>query len=289
MDNLYSKRPNLILGFHGCDESIAEKVINGGCLKESTNDYDWLGHGIYFWQNSPERAMEYAKTAMGRRNSTIKKPAVVGAIIDLGNCLDLLEMNHIQEVKDAYKVFEKIEIKDKPRNERMQDGFPMLRKLDRVVIEMVHILRKNKENKLIEVENLLRTISLLIKLNYNEKYKSIIVNCFSKLLDILNKDLIELFGLFRSKLLKDLFDFIKDGGEKDTIIKEIDDIVNQLRTLVTKSAPYDSVRSFFLEGSELYPDAGFREKNHIQICVCNQNCIKGFFMPREMDNGHPNP
>ncbi|MCO6026540.1 hypothetical protein NG821_11965 [Prevotella cerevisiae] len=287
MDNLYSKRPNLILGFHGCDKSVAEKVINGDCLKESTNDYDWLGHGIYFWQNSPERAMEYARTAKKRKKSTIKEPAVVGAIIDLGNCLDLLEMNHIQVVKSAYNVFGNIDEEDRPKNERIQDGFPMLRKLDRAVIEMVHQKRKDKEHLLIEVENLLRTISLLIKLNDKEKYKSIIVDCFLKLLNIYNnKDLIELFGL---KLLTDLFDFIKNGGEKETIIKEIDDIANQLRTLVTKLAPYDSVRSFFLEGSELYPDAGFREKNHIQICVCNKNCIKGFFMPREMDDNHPNP
>jgi hypothetical protein len=287
MDNLYSKRPNLILGFHGCDKSVAEKVINGDCLKESTNDYDWLGHGIYFWQNSPERAMEYARTAKKRKNSTIKEPAVVGAIIDLGNCLDLLEMNHIQVVKSAYNVFGNIDEEDRPKNERIQDGFPMLRKLDRAVIEMVHQKRKDKEHLLIEVENLLRTISLLIKLNDKEKYKSIIVDCFSKLLNIYNnKDLIELFGL---KLLTDLFDFIKNGGEKETIIKEIDDMANQLRTLVTKLAPYDSVRSFFLEGSELYPDAGFREKNHIQICVCNKNCIKGFFRPREMDDNHPNP
>ena len=89
MDNLYSKRPNLILGFHGCDESIAEKVINGGCLKESTNDYDWLGSGIYFWENNEERAWQWAKELSKRSNSSIKTPAVIGAVIDLGYCFDL--------------------------------------------------------------------------------------------------------------------------------------------------------------------------------------------------------
>ena len=287
MDNLYSKRPNLILGFHGCDKSIAEKVINGECLNESTNDYDWLGPGIYFWQNSPERALEYAKTAMRRINSTISEPAVVGAIIDLGNCLDLLEMNHIQEVKKAYKVLEKIGIKDRPRNELIQDGFPMLRKLDRAVIEMVHTIRKNKENLFIEVENLLRAISLLIKQDDKIGRKNIIRDCFSKLLDIYDEEnLEERFGL---ELLEHLLDFINGRGEKETIIKEIDDYANQLRILITNFAPYDSVRSSFLEGQELYPNAGFREKNHIQICVCNKNCIKGFFMPRDMDGSYPNP
>ncbi|MEC0145122.1 hypothetical protein [Paenibacillus alginolyticus] len=42
---------------------------------------------------------------------------------------------------------------------------------------------------------------------------------------------------------------------------------------------YDSVRGVFFEGNELYPGAGFMEKNHIQICVINPNCIKGYFKP----------
>ena len=36
-------------------------------------------------------------------------------------------------------------------------------------------------------------------------------------------------------------------------------------------------------------NAGFAEKNHIQICVCNPNCIKGYFLPREIDMKYPNP
>ena len=36
-----------------------------------------------------------------------------------------------------------------------------------------------------------------------------------------------------------------------------------------------------VEGDELYPGAGFHDKNHIQICIRNPNCIKGFFIPRE--------
>ena len=288
MDNLYSKRPNLILGFHGCDSSTAQKVINGqSSLNKSTNDYDWLGSGIYFWQNSPERAMEYAKTAMQRTGSTIKEPTVVGAVIDLGNCLDLLEMKHIQDVKSAYDVFDNIAIIDKPNNERMENGIPMLRKLDRAVIEMVHKIRKNNEDIIMEAENLFRTISFLIKQKDIEKYNNIISESFLKLLDIYDEgNMNELFGL---DLFKELLNFITDGGDKNTITKEIDDHANRLRTLVTNFAPYDSVRGSFLEGKELYPNAGFREKNHIQICVRNNNCIKGFFIPKNMDDNFPNP
>ena len=47
---MYSIRPNLIIGFHGCEKEVAIKVINGEeDLKFSTNPYDWLGNGMYFW------------------------------------------------------------------------------------------------------------------------------------------------------------------------------------------------------------------------------------------------
>ena len=43
---------------------------------------------------------------------------------------------------------------------------------------------------------------------------------------------------------------------------------------------YDTVRSAFQEGKEIYPGTQFREKHHIQIAVCNTSCIKGYFLPR---------
>ena len=50
-ESLYSRRSNLVIGFHGCDQSVVEKVIAGKTeLLASTNDYDWLGNGIYFWE-----------------------------------------------------------------------------------------------------------------------------------------------------------------------------------------------------------------------------------------------
>jgi hypothetical protein len=51
----------------------------------------------------------------------------------------------------------------------------------------------------------------------------------------------------------------------------------------TNQYSFDSVRGVFFEGEEVYPNASFREKDHIQICVRNPNCIKGFFLPRELD------
>ena len=46
-ESLYSRRSNLVIGFHGCDQSVVEAVIAGKTeLLASTNDYDWLGRGI---------------------------------------------------------------------------------------------------------------------------------------------------------------------------------------------------------------------------------------------------
>ena len=89
-ESLYSRRSNLVIGFHGCDRSVVEKVIAGKTeLIASTNDYDWLGSGIYFWENNVERSWQWAKELSKRSNSSIKTPAVIGAVIDLGYCFDL--------------------------------------------------------------------------------------------------------------------------------------------------------------------------------------------------------
>ena len=43
MERLYSKLPNLIVGFHGCDKSVAKAVLyENQELKTSINTYDWL-------------------------------------------------------------------------------------------------------------------------------------------------------------------------------------------------------------------------------------------------------
>ena len=92
---MYSIRPGLIIGFHGCDESVVNRVISGqDTLKASRNKYDWLGNGIYFWDGSPARALEYArflKNNPSRAKSPIITPAVLGAVISLGHCLDLFD------------------------------------------------------------------------------------------------------------------------------------------------------------------------------------------------------
>ena len=71
------------------------------------------------------------------------------------------------------------------------------------------------------------------------------------------------------------------SGSKDRLLRRLDcAVIENLHTLNTEN-PFDSVRGVFVEGDPLYEGAGFNEKNHIQICVRNPNCIKAFFIPRE--------
>jgi len=101
---MYKSYPLFVFGFHGCDRSVAEKVLAGEAeLQPSDNGYDWLGTGIYFWENAPERALEWAC------NQKKKDPYVVGAVIQLSTCLNLMDKGSASALNDAYQRIQKID------------------------------------------------------------------------------------------------------------------------------------------------------------------------------------
>jgi hypothetical protein len=57
----------------------------------------------------------------------------------------------------------------------------------------------------------------------------------------------------------------------------------------SKFESFDSVRGLFIEGEPVYPGSGFYDKTHIQICVVNPNCIKGYFSPLIIDANYSVP
>lgn len=185
-----------MLGFHGCDEAVAEIVFAGRTpLRASQNDYDWLGHGVYFWESNPQRALDYARELQNRPERSrghIGAPAVVGAIINLGHCLNLLDARYLKLVKTNYENLLQAAREagtPMPENRRAPGASELLlRNLDCAVIETVHRLRE------------------------------------------------------------------EDGQPS-----------------------FDSARGVFVEGKPLYPNAGFHERNHIQVCVRNPRCIAGYF------------
>lgn len=146
---MYSRLPYFVFGFHGCDEKTKQSVLHGDTLlTPSENDYDWLGAGIYFWEQNYQRAQEFAQTAhenpnIKYTNAPIHSPAVLGAVIDLGNCLNLIDTAHIRLLQTAYEVFDTaakmLEI-NLPENQGSYPDKP-LRRLDRSVIETLHLIQ----------------------------------------------------------------------------------------------------------------------------------------------------
>jgi len=134
---------SFVLGYHGCDKSIAEKaVLDGSDILQSDRAYDWLGPGAYFWESDPKRALEWAqwKVTIG----AYKEACVIGAVIDLRNCLDLSNRDDVELVRAAHKSFTDLQAKaglEIPKNKNVKgskDNDRVLRFLDCAVIKHLH-------------------------------------------------------------------------------------------------------------------------------------------------------
>jgi len=94
---------SFILGYHGCDRDVGERLLRGTPFKPSDNDYDWLGPGVYFWEANPRRGFEFAQEASRRKGSGISKPFVIGAVIESGLCLDLTTSSGVDWIRIAFE------------------------------------------------------------------------------------------------------------------------------------------------------------------------------------------
>lgn len=130
---------SFILGFHGCDRQVGERLVAGDALKRSDNEYDWLGPGMYFWESNWARGLEFAREHMTRKGSKIKDPFVIGAVIDLGSCLDLTTKVGIDLVRVAHGILvEEFEKSALPLPVNSKDR--MRHNLDCAVIKRAHII-----------------------------------------------------------------------------------------------------------------------------------------------------
>lgn len=132
-----------VLGYHGCDEAVAAGLVSGKKFRKSENAYDWLGSGVYFWESNPLRGLEFARELKDRPASKISEPSVVGAVIELGHCLDLLSSTGVQAVKLAHDDFLKMcetAGTEVPKNHLGDDL--LLRNLDCAVINHLHEVRE---------------------------------------------------------------------------------------------------------------------------------------------------
>lgn len=98
---------SFVLGFHGCVDDVARKlVLREESFRPSENSYDWLGHGIYFWLEDPRRACAWAQRHVAGTGNG--KPAVIGAVINLGRCLDLTTRAGIEAVRSGHEALKAV-------------------------------------------------------------------------------------------------------------------------------------------------------------------------------------
>ncbi|MEJ0106424.1 MAG: hypothetical protein WDO19_29485 [Bacteroidota bacterium] len=192
-------QPFQIIGYHSCDKDIGLKILNGQTeLIPSNNDWDWLGGGVYFWEQDPKHALDYAiDVANGDQHNSgkIVTPFIIGAIIELGNCLNLVESQSLSIIKEAHiglvKLYGEL-------GKKLPTNRDAIRKLDCSVIRYIHQSRK-------------------------------------------------------------------EAGEQ----------------------MYDTIRSAFDEGEKVYEGASFTSRHHIQVCVINETLIRGYFLPRPLEEFNP--
>lgn len=132
MDNyigMYEKLPNLVLGFHGCDLNTYDNVlIKHQELKKSANSYDW------------------AEKRYGQENA-----AVIGAVIDLGVCLNLTDYHSSALLRRGYQLLKTryetlgYELPKNGRRNKYDDV--LLRDLDCAVIQQLHEYNLGKDGQ----------------------------------------------------------------------------------------------------------------------------------------------
>lgn len=131
----------IVLGYHGCSFQTAQDLLGGSPFVASNKPYDWLGAGSYFWEADVLRAYEWA---LERRSDA---PCVVGAVVELGNCLDLTTQIGVRAVKLAYVSYVDLQRRtNNPipvnRSTKINPNDISLRLLDRAVIDHLHTLYK---------------------------------------------------------------------------------------------------------------------------------------------------
>ena len=91
-------RARVAYAYHGTTEKAAKAILKSG-FHVSQNAYDWLGDGVYFFQDAPMRAREWAERLHGGA------AVVLEARIRLMNCIDLLDIGWWEFLRESYESF----------------------------------------------------------------------------------------------------------------------------------------------------------------------------------------
>jgi len=135
----------LVVGYHGCDQATCDALVAGATqLRPSSNPYDWLGDGIYFFEGDWRRALKFATASRDRpqdklTREPVRNPAVVGAILRVGHWLDMSTQVGIDEFATAYRALIDSGVVLPPNKQAHgRDSDRILRRLDRRVFNQIH-------------------------------------------------------------------------------------------------------------------------------------------------------
>lgn len=131
----------IVVGYHATPregvEFIDSLLLGKSKISEwkpSKNEYDWLGHGIYFWEHGPERAKQWAG----------EHGCVIGAVIQLGRCFDLTDIRFTKLLKESFESVRDLYQKEGRKLPENTGSNLKCRKLDCLVLNELMIAMDNE-------------------------------------------------------------------------------------------------------------------------------------------------
>ncbi|MCK9526103.1 MAG: hypothetical protein M0R49_09285 [Limnochordia bacterium] len=99
-------------GYHGTTRANADEILRSGRFRFSTEEQEWLGRGIYFFENDPRQARNWCMKAR-------KYPewAVLRSKIEANVVIDLVDT-------ETFERFRSIANRMKMRYTKLRDGRP---------------------------------------------------------------------------------------------------------------------------------------------------------------------
>lgn len=149
----------LLVVHHGCDITLRDDLVSGRVtnLVHSSNKYDWLGSGAYFFENDFERALLFATNSHNNPSKRytakpIATPAVVCAVLCVSRWLDMTTQAGIHEYMSALgPMLEGLQESDAPiptnHAASTDDSEILRRELDRAVFDFIHQVRKTRADR----------------------------------------------------------------------------------------------------------------------------------------------
>lgn len=129
-----------IIGYHGTRLSTAKRIVSRSSdFTPSANDDDWLGHGIYFWEYAPQQAWDWA-----HRRYKDEQVAVLGCMIRLGNCFDLLEPGNAMKLKNFHS---RLQREARLATKKLPKNYKAKKRLDCAVFQYAAAIFEQEEGE----------------------------------------------------------------------------------------------------------------------------------------------